>query len=212
MGSRCDVSAFTAREAVRISASVARNSATLLLQAEGCFFYPLILALSLLHKSPTRTQAASIFGSLSHTWLDTHTHMRARARAHIHTITHTRTRAHTHTQNYTHHTHNYTHTHTQLHTTHTHTHTQLHIHTRTHTHTHTHTQSYTHNYTHTHTQLHTHHTHTITHKPHTHTRRDSFERLISLSQRPLPTQQATNTKEEHPCPQQDSNPQSQDSA
>ena len=37
------------------------------------FFCPLTLALSLWHKRPTRNQAASFFGSLSHTRLDTHT-------------------------------------------------------------------------------------------------------------------------------------------
>jgi len=72
-GSRCDVSVSTARQAVRISASVVRNSATLLLQAVGRIFYALMLAHSLWHKSPTLTQAASFFGSRSHTRLDTHT-------------------------------------------------------------------------------------------------------------------------------------------
>jgi len=47
-------------------------------------------------------------------------------------------------------------------------------------HTATYTHIHTHNYTHTHT--------------HTHTRQDSSERVISLSQRPLPTQHTANTK------------------
>jgi hypothetical protein len=85
-GSSCDVSAFTSRQAVRISASVIRNSANLLLQAVGCFFSPLILALFLWYKSPTRTQAASFFWSLGHTRLDTHTH------THTHTHLHTQGR------------------------------------------------------------------------------------------------------------------------
>jgi hypothetical protein len=41
---------------------------------------------------------------------------------------------------------------------------------------------------------------------HTHTRQDSSERVISSTQRPLPTQRTTNTRDEHPCPQRDSNP------
>jgi len=45
------------------------------------------------------------------------------------------------------------------------------------------------------------HTHT-----HTHTQIDESEILISLLQRVLPIQHTTNTRDEHPCPQQDSNP------
>jgi hypothetical protein len=41
------------------------------------------------------------------------------------------------------------------------------------------------------------------------TRKDSSERVISASQRPLPTQHKTNTRDEEPCPQRDSNPRSQ---
>ena len=51
----------------------------------------------------------------------------------------------------------------------------------------------------------------ITHT-HTHTRRDSSERVISSSDRPLPTQHTTNKTDEHPCCQRDSNPQSQQSS
>ena len=36
---------------------------------------------------------------------------------------------------------------------------------------------------------------------HTHTRYSSSERVISSSQRPLPTQNTSNTRDEHPCPQ-----------
>ena len=44
---------------------------------------------------------------------------------------------------------------------------------------------------------------------HTHTQHSS-ERVISPSQRPLPMQHTkNNTKDQHPCPQRDSNPQSQ---
>jgi hypothetical protein len=46
---------------------------------------------------------------------------------------------------------------------------------------------------------------------HTHTRQDSSQRMISSSQRPMPTQQAINTTYEHLCPQRDSNPRSQQS-
>ena len=45
------------------------------------------------------------------------------------------------------------------------------------------------------------HTHT-----HTHTEYDSSERVISSSQRPLPTQHTTNRREENACPQRYSNP------
>ena len=47
-------------------------------------------------------------------------------------------------------------------------------------------------------------------KPHTdlHTRWFSYERVISSSQRPLPTQHTTNTTDEHPSPKWDPNPQS----
>jgi hypothetical protein len=41
---------------------------------QSAFFNPLTLALSLLHKSPTRTLAALFYGSVGHTRLDTHTH------------------------------------------------------------------------------------------------------------------------------------------
>ena len=40
----------------------------------------------------------------------------------------------------------------------------------------------------------------------THIRYDSSEWVISPSQRPLPTQHTTNTKDENPCIQRDSNP------
>jgi hypothetical protein len=53
-----------------------------------------------------------------------------------------------------------------------------------------------------HTQLDI-HTHT-----HTHTRYDSSKRVISPSQTPLPKQHTTNTRDEHPCSQRDSNPDS----
>jgi hypothetical protein len=46
----------------------------------------------------------------------------------------------------------------------------------------------------------------------THTREDSSGRVISSSQKPLPTQNTTNTREEHPCRQHDSNPRSQQSS
>jgi hypothetical protein len=46
----------------------------------------------------------------------------------------------------------------------------------------------------------------------THTLCDSSELIISSSQRPLPTQHTTNTRDERPCPQQDSNPRSQQSS
>jgi hypothetical protein len=108
-------------------------------------------------------------------------------------ITHTH---HTHTHTHTHHTHN-THAHTQ--------HTHIHTHTK-HTRTHTHTYAL-HRHTHTHTTHtrppHTHTTHTHTH--HTHTI-GSSGCVISSSQRPLPTQHTTNTKEEYPCCHWDSNP------
>ena len=44
--------------------------------------------------------------------------------------------------------------------------------------------------------------------PHTnkHTRWDSSERMISSSQRALPTQRTTNTRDEYICPQRDLNP------
>jgi len=51
-------------------------------------------------------------------------------------------------------------------------------------------------------------TQTQTHT-YTHTWSDSFERAISLSQRPLLTQHTTNTRDDHPCPQGDPNPQFQ---
>ena len=63
--------------------------------------------------------------------------------------------------------------------------------------THTHTLLDTH--THTHTLLDT-HTHT-----HTHTQYDSSERVTSSSQKWLPTQHTTYTKDEYKCPQRDSN-------
>ena len=44
----------------------------------------------------------------------------------------------------------------------------------------------------------------------THTRYDLRVQVISPSQRPLLTQLTTNTTDEHPCLQHDSNPQSQD--
>jgi len=50
------------------------------------------------------------------------------------------------------------------------------------------------------------HTHTHTH---THTKYCSAERVISSSQRPLHTQHISNRRHKHPCPQRDSNPQSQ---
>jgi len=49
------------------------------------------------------------------------------------------------------------------------------------------------------------HTHTHTH---THTRQDSSERVISPSQRPLPTQHTRDKRGEHLCPQRGSNKQS----
>jgi hypothetical protein len=52
------------------------------------------------------------------------------------------------------------------------------------------------------------HTHAHTHTR-THTQQDFSERVISQSQRPLPTQHTTNTRNEHKCPQRDSNPRSQ---
>ena len=39
----------------------------------------------------------------------------------------------------------------------------------------------------------------------THTQKDSSERIICLSQRPLPTQLTTDTRDETPCSQRDSN-------
>jgi len=42
----------------------------------------------------------------------------------------------------------------------------------------------------------------------THVKWDSYKRVISSSRRPLPTQHTTNTREKHPCSQQDSNPRS----
>jgi len=39
------------------------------------------------------------------------------------------------------------------------------------------------------------------------TRYDSFEGMMGSSKRPLPAQHTTNTRDKHPCPQQDSNPQ-----
>jgi len=48
-------------------------------------------------------------------------------------------------------------------------------------------------------------THTIKHKyTHTHKRWNASEQVISSSQRPLPTQHATDTWDEHPCNQWDS--------
>jgi hypothetical protein len=46
----------------------------------------------------------------------------------------------------------------------------------------------------------------------THTREDASESVTSSSQRPLPSQNKTNTRDEHPCRQQDSNPRSQQSS
>jgi IS4 transposase len=46
---------------------------------------------------------------------------------------------------------------------------------------------------------------------HTHTRYDSTGRVISSSQRPLPTQSTTNTRDEHPYPHWDLNPRHQHS-
>ena len=66
-------------------------------------------------------------------------------------------------------------------------------------HTHTHTHTYTHKPTHPHS-----HTHT-----HTYTQYDFSERVISTSQRPLPTQHTTNKWDEHPYAQWDSNSQYQ---
>ena len=43
----------------------------------------------------------------------------------------------------------------------------------------------------------------------THSRQDSSVRVISTSQRPLPTQHTTNTRDKPACPQRDSNPLSQ---
>jgi hypothetical protein len=51
------------------------------------------------------------------------------------------------------------------------------------------------------------HTHT-----HTHTRWDSSLPVISSSQRPLPAQRRTYTRDGHICPQRDSNPQVQQSS
>ena len=45
----------------------------------------------------------------------------------------------------------------------------------------------------------------------THTRQNSSKRVITWSQRSLPTQHRTNTRDAHPCPQRDSNPRSQQS-
>jgi hypothetical protein len=47
---------------------------------------------------------------------------------------------------------------------------------------------------------------------HTHTRSGSPKRVISSSQRPLPTQHKTNPSDENPWPQRDSNPRSQKSS
>jgi hypothetical protein len=47
------------------------------------------------------------------------------------------------------------------------------------------------------------HTHT-----HIHTRQDSSKWVISSSQRMLLTQRTTHSRDEHPCPSRDSNPQS----
>jgi hypothetical protein len=54
------------------------------------------------------------------------------------------------------------------------------------------------------------HTHTIKYTC-AHIRYDSSERVIGSSQRPLPVQHTTNTREEHVLPQPDSNPRSQHS-
>jgi hypothetical protein len=51
------------------------------------------------------------------------------------------------------------------------------------------------------------HTHT-----HTHIRQHSSVQVISPSQMPLHTKHTTNARYEHPCPQCDSNPRSQQSA
>jgi hypothetical protein len=53
-----------------------------------------------------------------------------------------------------------------------------------------------------------HMSHTISH---THTRYNHSERMISSSQRPLPAQLTTYTRDQHPCPQRNSNPRTQDS-
>jgi len=58
-------------------------------------------------------------------------------------------------------------------------------------------RSRTHTYTHTHT--------------HTHTQQDCSEWVTISSQRPLTTQHTTDTRNEHPCPQRDLNPRSQQS-
>lgn len=56
--------------------------------------------------------------------------------------------------------------------------------------------------------------HTIRHThTHTHTREDSSEQVITSSQRSLvPTQQTQYTRDEHPCPQGDTNPRSEQSS
>ena len=63
---------------------------------------------------------------------------------------------------------------------------------------------------HTDRQTHT-HTHTHTHTP-INTRQDSSKRVISSSQRMRLTQRTTHSRDEHPCPQRDSNPQSRNRA
>jgi len=51
--------------------------------------------------------------------------------------------------------------------------------------------------------------HTNYRHTHIHTRQDSSVRVISLSQMPLHTQHTTNTEDEHPYTQRDSNARSQ---
>ena len=46
-------------------------------------------------------------------------------------------------------------------------------------------------------------------RSHTHNVQNSSVRVIRLSLKPLPAQHTTNTKDEHPCPQRESNPRSQ---
>ena len=118
------------------------------------------------------------------------------------TLTHSLTHSLTHTL-----------THTLTHSlTHTDTHSLTHSLTHTHTHSLTHTDAPTHSLTHplTHSLIHSlSHTHTHTH---THTHNDSSEQVISSSQRPLPTQHTTNTRDEYPRPQRNSIPQSEQSS
>jgi len=101
----------------------------------------------------------------------------------------------------------HTHTHTHTHTKHTHTHKHTHK-----THTQTHTNTYTQIHTHKHTQIHTHkhtHKHTNAHK-HTHSRAPLNE--WSASHKGHHLFSTTITREEHPCRQWDSNPQTRQSS